>query len=438
MILNTVKNYIEKQGLLKPDNKVIVGLSGGADSVVLLSILHTLGYECLAAHCNFHLRGEESDRDEQAAARLALMLPVPFFKQDFDTYSVAKERKISIEMAARDLRYEWFEDLRERNEADAIAIAHHSNDSIETLFLNLIRGTGIAGLTGIKPQSGRLVRPLLCISKTDVLQYAKAENLPFVTDSSNEQDNFTRNKIRHQVLPLLQSINPGLDSSLLRTMEHLNEVEKIYRSQVQEVKEKVFDPVSQSIYIPFLLATPSPEAILFEILKEYGFRKEVVQSIFQSMDSQSGKEFYSRYYRLVKDRDRFLLLSVEQKRQHPVFYLNQDDREIKFPFPVKMYIQEGKAEIIRDKNTASLDFNRLKFPLTLRKWQPGDKFIPLGMSGFQKLSDFFNNNKFSKPEKENTWILLSGNELVWIVGHRIDNRFKINEQTEKSCIFSLL
>jgi tRNA(Ile)-lysidine synthase len=437
-MLKIIKNYIEKQNLLKPSARVVVGLSGGADSVVLLSVLHILGYDCLAAHCNFHLRGKESDRDEQVAAQWAASFPVPFFRQDFDTHSIAKERKISIEMAARDLRYEWFECLRKDFKAVAIAVAHHRNDSIETMLLNLIRGTGIAGLTGIRSQSGSVVRPLLCVSKEDILKYAASENLPYIIDSSNEQDEFTRNKIRHQLLPLLQSMNPGLDSSLLRTMEHLNEVEKIYHSHIQEAKEKVFDLAIQRIHIPTLLAYPSPESILFEILKEYGFGKEVVRSVFQALDSQSGKEFYSNEYRLIKDRDCFFLLPIKQKEPNFVLYIDEDESEVTFPFLMNVNIRNDRPEITKDKNIAYLDFNKLKFPLMLRNWKQGDKFVPFGMFGFQKLSDFFNNNKFSKVEKENVWIVCSKNDIVWIVGHRIDNRFRINNDTKKFCVLKLL
>jgi tRNA(Ile)-lysidine synthase len=436
-MLRTVKNFIEKQKLLQPGARIIIGLSGGSDSVVLLAVLHSLGYECLAAHCNFHLRGEESDRDERMAAQVAASFRIPFYKQDFDTSSIAKERKISIEMAARDLRYAWFEDRRKELKADAIAVAHHSDDNIETLLLNLIRGTGIAGLTGIKPQSGFVVRPLLCISKEEILQYAASEKLPFVVDSSNEQDEFTRNKIRHQALPLLQSINPGIEASLLRTMEHLNEVEKIYLSHIKEAKKNVFDPVAHTISIPALLAYPSPESILFEILKEYNFGKEVIQSIFQSLDSQSGKVFYSPGYQLLKDREHFFLLSLQQKEPNLVFYVKEDEREITVPFPLSVTVSEEKPEIIKDKNSAYFDFDKLKFPLTLRKWQPGDRFIPFGMKGYQKLSDYFNNNKFSKLDKENTWILCSGTDIIWIVGHRTDNRFKINDDSKKYYLLKL-
>jgi tRNA(Ile)-lysidine synthase len=437
-MLRTVRNYIEKQGLPESGAKVIVGLSGGADSVVLLSILHRIGYECIAAHCNFHLRGEESLRDEQLSAKLAASLSIPFYKQDFDTNVVAKERGISIEMAARDLRYEWFEELRKAQEAEAIAVAHHRDDSMETMLLNLIRGTGIAGLTGIKPKSGWIIRPLLCTSKEEILHYAAKKALPFVTDSSNLQDEFTRNKIRHQLLPLLQSLNPSLNSALLRTMEHLTEVDKIYNAHIKEAKEDVFDSVNGTINISGLLAHPSPEAILFEILKEYGFGSEVIQNVYQAIGSQAGKEFYSSNYRLIRDRTHFLLHPLKQKDEKLVFYIDKDEKERTFPLSMNISISEEKPEIVKDRCIACFDFDKLKFPLILRRWQTGDRFVPFGMNGSQKVSDYFNNYKFNKQEKENTWILCSGNDIIWVVRHRTDNRFKIDESSKRFFMLKLL
>ena len=442
-MLQTVKHYIEKNNLLQSGNKIIVGLSGGADSVVLLAVLHKLGYECVAAHCNFHLRAEESDRDEQFAADFATSLHIPFFKKDFDTYAVTKERGISIEMAARDLRYEWFEELRKNENAQTIAVAHHQDDSVETLLLNLIRGTGIKGLTGIKPRSGRIVRPLLCVSKAEILQYARTENLPFVNDSSNSLPEFTRNKIRLQVIPLLKTLNPSINEALSQTMYNLNEAAKIYDAEVEKFKETVFDEKLGRIDISLLKTFPSPETLLFELLKDFGFGKEIVLEIYKAIDSQSGKEFYSATHRLVKDRGTFLLLPVGSENEEETYLIQSDDVGI-LEIPFRMEISttavfQGMADQARhDKSIAYLDKNKLHFPLILRKWKPGDKFIPFGMKGFQKLSDFFNNNKISKPEKEKIRLLLSGEDIVWVVNHRIDDRFRISENTKIAYILRIL
>ena len=435
-----VKKYIEEQGLLEPKAKAIVGLSGGADSVVLLSILHALGYDCVAAHCNFHLRGRESDDDERFSCEFAESLGVPFLKIDFDTRFVSCERKISIEMAARDLRYEWFEQLRKEQAADVIAVAHHQDDSIETLLLNLIRGTGINGLTGIKPKNGFIVRPMLCVSKEKILQYAREQGIPYITDLSNLKDEYTRNKIRLQLIPLLQSLNPGIDASLLRTMEHLNEASKIYYNYIEKVKKEVWNNDNKTIHIPDLLVCPSPESVLFEILKEYGFGKEVIQDVFQSLKSQSGKKFYSGTYSLLKDRDYFRLFSLEQLKENLVYYINENETEKFFPFPMRIINREKAniAEIIKDKKIAYFDMDRLTFPLVLRKWEKGDRFVPFGMNGSQKLSDYFNNHKFTKPDKENVWILCSEQKIIWVVGHRADNRFRVTTETKRVSTIKLL
>jgi tRNA(Ile)-lysidine synthase len=439
-MVEKIKKYIREQNLLDASgSKIIVGLSGGADSAVLLFLLHRLGYDCLAAHCNFHLRGEESQRDERLAENLAAFRQIPFFRQDFDTEKIARESGISIEMAARDLRYAWFEQLRTEQQADAIAVAHHRDDSIETLLLNLIRGTGIKGLTGIKPKNGNIIRPLLCASKSEILQLANREGIPYITDSSNQQEEYTRNKIRLKLIPLLKSINPSIETSFLRTMDNLNETAKIYDHHWVEAIKKIFDPDKRTICIPDLQKLPSPKSVLFELLKNYGFGRELIQPIFLSLDSQPGKEFHSSRYTLIKDRDRFLLIPRKQIGEKSVFMLQEDDREIHFPLCMTLTFEDfhENYEIVKDENRAYFDAKLLHFPLQIRKWEKGDKFIPFGMNEFQKLSDYFSNHKFSKPEKDNTWLLCSDKNIIWIIGNRTDNRYRIKKETQKVCILKL-
>ena len=432
-----IQNYIEKRKLLNAGDKIIVGLSGGADSVALLHILHRLDYNCIAAHCNFHLRGEESDRDELFAAKFAATLNIPFFKKDFDTRSIAKKRGISIEMAARNLRYQWFAELKENQQADAIAVAHHRDDSIETLLLNLIRGTGVKGLTGIQPRNGSLVRPLLCVSKKEILQYVHEKKLPFITDSSNEQEAIIRNKIRLQLIPLLETINPSVREAIVQTMNNLNETAKIYDAEIEKAIHTVND--GGNISIPLLKTFPSPESILFELLKNYGFGKETVRDIYSAMDSQSGKTFYAPEYYIVKDRDEFLLSPVAGKDEKE-YLIQANETLVEFPLRMEIALRKNSATAGIDKNanTACLDYDKLQFPLILRKWKTGDKFIPFGMKNFQKISDFFTNRKFSIIQKEKTWILTSGKEIVWVVNHRIDERFKVAGATKNQYILKVL
>jgi tRNA(Ile)-lysidine synthase len=439
-MLRKIKNYIHSQKLAASSkSKLIVGLSGGADSVVLLYILHHLGYECLAAHCNFHLRGEESQRDEQFAADFAKSLKIPFLKQDFDTQEIAKKQGISIEMAARDLRYEWFEKLRQEWNAEAIAVAHHQDDSIETLLLNLIRGTGIKGLTGIKPKNGNVIRPLLTISKAEILQFAEEKQISFIVDSSNLQDEYTRNKIRLSLMPLLRTMNLSIESSLIKTMQNLNETAKIYENHIQESIEKVFDKEQGKINILLLKTLPSPESVLFELLKEYGFGTDIIKDIASAMNSQSGKEFYAAEYSLLKDRNHFILSTWKKATEGKVYHINEDDKQINEVLPIQLSFvkRDSEFKLIKDKNYAYFDADKLDFPLTIRKWKKGDRFVPFGMTCFQKLSDYFNNHKFSKIEKENVWLLSSGNDIIWIIGYRTDNRYRINEQTKNVCILKV-
>ena len=426
-LIRKVRQYIEKNQLLPPfQGKIIVGLSGGADSVVLLYILQRLNYECLAAHCNFHLRGEESLRDEKHAACFAQSLHVPFFKQSFDTQLIAKERRVSVEMAARDLRYEWFEQLRREQNAEAIAVAHHRDDCIETLLLNLIRGTGIRGLTGIKARNGSLIRPLLELSKQEILAFAGEKKLPYVTDSSNLQDEYTRNKIRLSVLPLLKSLNPSIDTTLLTVMNNLNEVSAIYEHHIHEAIDKVFDREKGTIDLVSLKNLPSPEAVLFELLKEYGFGSETIQDIVLAMHKQSGKEFHALQYCLVTDRNRFLLIPRKQNDSFSVLEIGKRDLQLE--------IVDEHFKISKDKHIACFDADKLQFPLKIRKWQTGDKFMPFGMNHFQKLSDYFSTHKFSKPEKEAVRLLCSGNDILWIIGHRTDQRYRIMEDTRTAAV----
>jgi tRNA(Ile)-lysidine synthase len=437
-MIRKTQNYIDEKKLLNPSDKIIVGFSGGADSVALLHILHNLDYECIAAHCNFHLRGEESDRDEQFAADFAASLGLSFFKKDFDTQTIAKERGISIEMAARDLRYQWFSELREKLQAEAIAVAHHRDDNIETLLLNLIRGTGIKGLTGIQPRTGYLVRPLLCVSKKEILQYVQNENLQFVTDSTNEQDEWIRNKIRLQVIPLLETINPSVREAIVQTMDNLNETAKIYDAEIEKSIRHIYNKEKESISILLLKTYPSPESILFELLKNYGFRSDVIRDIYCAIDSQPGKTFYTPEYYIVKDRDEFILSSIAEKEEKE-YFIQAGETVLKSPFQMEISLLINDESVIdKQANKAYFDFDKLQFPLTLRRWKTGDKFMPSGMKNFQKVSDFFSNNKFSKIQKEKTWILTSGKEIVWIVNHRIDERFKAMNTTKKRYILKVL
>ncbi len=426
---NAVFGYIKQNSLPLPPARLVVGVSGGADSVALLHLLVALGYDCAVAHCNFHLRGAESDRDEAFTAQLAESLQLPFHKTDFDTKTIAAERGISIEMAARDLRYEWFEQLRGKLSAQAIAVAHHTDDMIETLLMNLTRGTGLHGLTGIKPRNGNVIRPLLCVSRQEIEDYLKGKNIAFVTDSSNLEQSCTRNKFRHAVVPLLETINPAAKTAILNCINHLQETETLFNTQIEELKNRLL--CDNAIDIPLLLKEKARNTVLYEILKPYHFNHQTVDDIIQSLTGESGRQFFSPTHRLLKDRDKLIIEKITEKKDVSI-EINQQTASIETPLKMTFRtLPAREMQIEKDKKKAYFDADRLQFPLTLRHPQAGDSFVPFGMKGRKKLSDYFIDLKYSIIEKENALVLLSGKDIIWLVGERTDERFRITDATRQ-------
>lgn len=430
---NTVRAYIEKQQMLTGNEPVLVGFSGGADSVALLSLLVQLDYPCMALHCNFHLRGEESDRDERFAEETAHSFGVPFYKIDFDTVSYAADHHLSIEMAARELRYNWFEEMRRQLGAQAIAVAHHRDDSVETVLLNLIRGTGIRGMGGIRPKNGYVIRPLLPVSRSEILAWLEEQHLSFVTDSTNLSDAYTRNFIRLRVVPLLEELNPSVRTAIARTAEHLAQTEAVYLHVVEEARGQLMEEGGR-ISIDRLMEYPSPATILYELLTPYGFTRQVAEDVFGSLTKESGKMFYSSGYRLLKDRE-YLFLSAIRKEESKEYHFTDEDVSGNIQHgPIELSFQKivinNDFSIHKDKQIAYFDYDKLTFPLTLRRWKEGDWFIPFGMKGRKKVSDYFSDHKFSRMDKEQAWLLCSGKNILWIVGERSDDRFCIDKMTK--------
>ncbi|WP_298651995.1 tRNA lysidine(34) synthetase TilS [uncultured Proteiniphilum sp.] len=427
-MIDTVRRFIEKEKLLTPNTTVVVGLSGGIDSMVLLDLLTLLGYQCVAAHCNFHLRGEESDRDAGFVKKWCKSIDIPLTSVDFNTTQYAADRKISIEMAARELRYDWFEIVRRQYGAEAVAVAHHKDDSVETVLLNLIRGTGIKGLTGIMPKNRHVIRPLLCVTRAGIEEYITERDIPYVFDSSNDDDVFLRNSLRLNIIPQLEKLNPSVKEAVCRTSQNLAEAEKIYSASIGEAIKNVFR--DGKIDIRKLRETASPRSLLFEILSPLGFGPSVIEDIYLGMESSSGKVFYSKSYRLIKDRDFFILdRTTGNTAGEELIYIDLKTEEI--TEPLHLMIRREKMPVAIEKNRYFLyaDSGRLTFPLKLRRWKEGDWFIPFGMKGRKKVSDYFTDRKYSLKAKEDAWILLSGDEIVWIVGERTDDRFKITAES---------
>ena len=426
MIQQRIKQYIEKEDLFSSGSKILIALSGGADSVALLCILHAAGYPCEAAHCNFHLRGEESNRDEQFVRQLCKKYGIHLHTIDFDTTRYAAEKHISIEMAARELRYNWFEETRNQCRADVVAVAHHQDDSVETILLNLIRGTGITGLLGIRPRNGVIVRPLLCINREEIMRYLQSIGQDYVTDSTNLEDEYTRNKIRLNLLPLMQTINPSVKNSLIETGNYLSDVATIYNRYIEEAKTRI--ATTEGIRICELVKEPAPEALLFEILHPLGFNSAQIKDIVHSLHGQSGKQFSSKEWRVIKDRE-FLLLEKIQ---------SEDKEELPFQIIKEEKEYTSDFQIPREKGTACFDADKLDGTISYRKWRTGDTFIPFGMKGKKKVSDYLTDRKFSISQKERQWVLCCGERIAWLIGERTDNRFRIDETTRRVVIYTIV
>jgi tRNA(Ile)-lysidine synthase len=386
MFIRKVSQFIEEKRLLGSGNKVLVALSGGADSVALLRVLLRLGYVCEAAHCNFHLRGEESVRDERFVRALAESLGVPLHVIHFDTNAYAASHNVSVEMAARELRYDWFAKLRQECGAKVVAVAHHRDDSVETFLLNLVRGTGINGLQGIRPVNGEVVRPLLCVSRAEILDYLSSLGQDYVTDSTNLQDEFVRNKLRLNVIPMLETINPSVSDTIAETARRLADVAQVYQEAIQAARKRVM-PDGETIDIPALCRESGAQNLLFELLYPLGFNAAQVSDVFRALHGESGRMFHSREWTLLIDRDRLIRRPSGEVEPQPELCVERMEVDTDFLVP-------------HTNEEAYIDASMVHGELTLRKWQSGDKFIPFGMKGFKSVRNYLRDKKFSRFEKE--------------------------------------
>lgn len=422
MFKHRIQKFIEEKNLFCLNDKVLVALSGGADSVALLRVLLSLGYSCEAAHCNFHLRSEESNRDETFVQNLCEQHSVPLHVTHFQTEVYAKEHHQSIEMAARSLRYEWFELLRKKRGASVIAVAHHRDDSVETFLLNLIRGTGIDGLKGIPHQNGYVVRPMLTESRESILTYLQAIGQNYVTDSTNLQDEYMRNKIRLNLLPLLKEMNPSIMETIQGTGMRLSEVASIYHQNREEAKRQKASLLSDGtilISIADILGDIAPISFLHELLFPLGFNLSQTKDIYRCLlVPQSGKRFHTKTWEVIRDRNDLLVRELKPGDATPELLVEELRRTSSFTIP-------------KDKQVACLDADKVKRPLIVRKWQMGDKFVPLGMTGKKKVSDYLTDKKFSLLQKDRQYVVCSGDDIVWLVNERPDNRFCITGKTQR-------
>lgn len=426
------QQFIDSNNLCSNKNRLLLGISGGIDSICMFHLFRQLEFPIGIAHCNFQLRESESDQDEEFVKNLANQYDVPIFTIKFNTKEFAENEGISIQMAARDLRYDWFEEIREKHNYDYITIAHNRDDVVETFLINLTRGSGIKGLTGIKPKSGNTIRPLLYASRNEISEFIDKHNLKYREDSSNSSVKYSRNLIRHEIIPLFEKINSGFRETVIENISKLKDTETIYNASIDNARNSILRYENQKLLINLeKLNQLNPlSTYLYEILKPYGFSGAQSIDIINSLEGISGKQFFSATHRLIKDRNDLIIEEIHQIH-NKIYYIDQDTENITSPINLNITKQElnDEFEITKSKDIGLFDLDKIEFPLILRKWKKGDYFMPLGMTNLKKLSDFFIDNKLSLIDKENTWILENCNKIIWIVGLRIDERFKISDKT---------
>ena len=413
------------------NKKLLIAASGGIDSTVCIHLLRNLNFKISLAHCNFNLREKESVLDELFVKEEAQNLRIPFLVKSFDTIAYANNNKVSVQLAARELRYEWFDELIFQKEFDHLITAHHLDDSLETFLINFTRGTGLDGLTGIPEINDKIIRPLLPFTREEIEAYAKKNNLDWREDSSNLQTKYLRNKLRHDLIPILKDLNQNFMHTFARTLDNLRGSEQIIKDRIESITDEIEGSQGgiHQFNISKIKKLSNPNAYLFEILKDYGFTdwKEIVSLL----NAQSGKQIFSKTHRLVKDRGFFLLTTLESKEENNNSVIHENDEEF-MSKDLCLKFDKGNFQSLKSGSKASItvDKNLLKFPLVVRKWEKGDYFYPDGMKGKKKLSKYFKDEKMSLLEKEKIWLLCTKeNKIVWVIGKRLDDRFRVTDKT---------
>lgn len=434
-------HFIFRNKLLQQREPVLLAVSGGVDSVVLCRLFSQATFPFGIAHCNFQLRGSDAQEDEQFVKVLAATCGAPFYYTRFETKNYAAEKGISIEMAARDLRYAWLEQMRKANNFHKIATAHHRDDNVETVLLNLVKGTGISGLHGILPQRDKIIRPLLQFGKEEILSFAQSEKLAFRVDHTNFESVYQRNLLRNEVIPKLQQLNPAFLETFAGNIEKFKDAEALYKTGLNNIRKKLLEQRGQDWYLPVkkLLLLKSAKTVLFELLKEFGFGEKHTEQIFNGLQDETPKEYLSDKHRVIQHCN-FLIITQKQTELQEIHFINDSSSRLKLPEgELRFHLMQGA--IVKENsnaNTACIDFDKLIFPLILRRRKQGDYFYPQGMNGKKKkLSDFLTDLKLSPLEKERVWTLESEGRIVWIAGFRIDERFSITAHTKKTIIIKL-
>lgn len=432
-MLKQLLNFINEQKLFPAQKKILLAVSGGIDSMAMLHLFQQANFNIAIAHCNFQLRGIESDKDQQLVETIANKNATDIYTKSFETNRYAQQHGISIQMSARYLRRAWFEKLLESEKYDFIATAHHLNDSLETILFNLAKGTGISGLKGISSKNQKYVRPLMFASREMIEGYIKANDITWREDKSNSSIKYTRNLIRLNIVPVLKKINPNLEQTFSHSLEKIAASEHIYKNAIKAIKKDLIEQTKDGIKIETqkLKSIQDNKLVLFETIENYGFNYHQAKDIILSLDGQPGKTFHSQTHRLVIDR-KFLFISIKNAVDTTEIFIDQNTKEVE-AFNIQLILEKIEnidVNFSDNKQIAHFDYQKLKFPLTIRKWQHGDWFMPLGMNSKKKLSDFMIDEKIPLNLKEQLSLLVSDDNIVWVINHRIDNRYKVSNQTK--------
>jgi tRNA(Ile)-lysidine synthase len=431
-ILTTFRLYVQQEQLFDTSQKVLLAVSGGIDSVAMTHLFSQAGFDFAIAHCNFQLRGAESVRDEDFVRQLAIRYNVPFYTIKFDTEDYTVKQKVSTQVAARELRYVWLEDIRRENGFNFIATAHHMQDNVETALMNFCKGTGIAGMHGILPRQGNIIRPLLFVQKEALVNYGKAAELDYVEDSSNVTDKYTRNFFRHQVIPQIQEAFPGAVVNMAGTINRLKEAEVLYHQAIALHKKRLLTQKGSTWMIPVLKLqkTVPLQTIVYEIFREFNCSPSQAEQVLSLLDSESGKLVETATHRIIRNRQ-WLLITTLEEEEAPVVVIEKGQTQARCIAGQLQLREVTTPHISAAVNMACLDSKHLQFPLLFRRWKQGDYFYPLGMIRKKKVSRFFIDQKLSLIQKEKVWVIESGKRIVWVVGMRIDNRFRITDSTKE-------
>lgn len=431
-LLQRYREFVRQESLFTVKDKLLLAVSGGVDSVVLCHLSKEAGYDFSLAHCNFQLRGADSDRDERFVQKLAKKYGVEFFVKKFDTQTIAREQKKSIEETARDLRYEWFYSFVNTKTHGYILTAHHADDNIETVLMNFFRGTGIKGLRGILPKQNKIIRPLLFARRKELEEYLNENKLDFVQDQTNKESEFTRNYFRNQFIPLVKKHFPEAEENILSNIDRFKDAELLYRQAIDLHKKKLLELKGNEVHIPLLkLKKSTPlNTIVYEIIREYGFSSQQVQEVIGLLGSESGKYITSAMHRIVKNRN-WLIIAPLETREAETIIIDEPVGNLQFATGNLHFETTSNLQLPTSNNIACLEAKQIQFPLILRRWKQGDYFYPLGMKKKKKLARFFIDSKLSKTEKEKVWVLEMDKKILWVIGHRIDERFKVTASTQK-------